>query len=88
MNRAGRHGESEQAFLQDNRIYLQWTELVQDLSKIADRDGLRDLLRQTYPTAKGGRIGSYLGQIWSFVKTMQPGDWVGLPSRAHALRIT
>lgn len=81
MNRAGRHGESEQAFLQDQRIYLQWTELVQDLGKISDKNDLRELLRQTYPTAPSGRIGSFLGQIWTFAKLMQPGDWVGLPSK-------
>jgi restriction system protein len=81
MNRAGRHGESEQTFLQDHRIYLQWTELAQDLSKIANKDELRDLLRRTYPTAPEGRIRSFLGQIWIFVKTMQPGDWVGVPSK-------
>ena len=81
MNRAGRHGESEQTFLQDHRIYLQWTELAQDLSKIAEKSELRDLLRRTYPVAPEGRIRSFLGQVWIFLKTMQSGDWVGLPSK-------
>jgi restriction system protein len=86
MNRAGRHGESEQAFLQDNRIYLQWTELVQDLSGIAEKSELRELLERTYPTAPEGRIRSFLGQIWTFVKVMQAGDWVALPSKTkHAI---
>ena len=81
MNRAGRRGESEQTFLQDHRIYLQWAELGQDLGTIAEKSELRDLLRRTYPAAPEGRIRTYLGQIWIFVKTMQPGDWVGLPSK-------
>lgn len=81
MNRAGRHGEWEANFLKDQRIYLQWMEVDQDLSLIADKSTLRDLLRLTYPDAPEGRISSYLGQIWIFAKIMQPGDWVGLPSK-------
>ena len=81
MNRAGRRGEWEQNFLQDHRIYLQWEELEQNLSLIADRDELRDLLRRTYPDSPRGAIGAFLGQIWIFTKTMKPGDWVGLPSK-------
>ena len=81
MNRAGRCGESEQSFLKDHRVYLQWKELVQDLSAITEKTQLRELLLRTYPTAPEGRIRSYLGQIWIFVKVMQPGDWVGLPSK-------
>ncbi len=81
MNRAGRRGESEQTFLHDGRIYLQWKELVRDLNSIAEKSELRDLLRQTYPGAPVGRISNYLGQIWIFVKIMKPGDWVGLPSK-------
>src|SRR5690242_3163145 len=56
-------------------------ELDQDLSAIVDKSELRDLLRRTYPKAPEGRIRSFLGQIWIFVKTMQAGDWVGLPSK-------
>ena len=81
MNRAGRRGESEQNFLQDQRIYLQWKELDQDLSSINDKNELRDLLRRIYPEAPEGRIRSYLGQIWIFTKTMKAGDWIGLPSK-------
>jgi restriction system protein len=81
MNRAGSAGEWEQAFLHDSRIYLQWQELAQDLSKLQEKSELRELLQLTYPTAPQGRISSYLGQIWIFVNTMKPGDWVGLPSK-------
>jgi restriction system protein len=81
MNRAGRRGEWEQDFLHDRRVYLQWEELDQDLSLIGGKSELRDLLRRTYPGAPAGRISSFLGQIWIFVKTMQPADWVGLPSK-------
>ncbi len=81
MNRAGSHGEWEQTFLQDERIYLQWEELNQNLSLISDKKELREFLRQTYPDAPDGRISSFLGQVWIFTQVMKPGDWVGLPSK-------
>jgi restriction system protein len=81
MNRAGSRGEWEQDFLQDQRIYLQWTEIDKNLGKIAEKEELRDYLRRTYPDEPEGAISSYLGQIWIFTKMMKPGDWVGLPSK-------
>src|SRR5713101_7195510 len=81
MNRAGGRGEWEQNFLQDQRIYLQWTEIDKNLSTIGEKEELRDYLRQTYPDEPEGAIRSYLGQIWIFIKKMKPGDWVGLPSK-------
>jgi len=81
MNRAGRRGEWEKDFLRDGRIYLQWEELAQDLSTVSNRAALRSLPEATYPNAPKGRISSFLGQIWIFVRTMELGDWVGLPSK-------
>lgn len=81
MNRAGRRGEWEQSFLKDERIYLQWIELDQDLRPITEKGVLRELLQRTYPTKPNGAIASFTGQIWIFTNTMQPGDWVGLPSK-------
>ena len=81
MNRAGRRGEWEQSFLQDGRIYLQWLELDLDLSTVVEKGNLRELLERIYPTAPTGKISSHLGQVWIFVNTMKPGDWVGLPSK-------
>jgi restriction system protein len=83
MNRAGRHDEWEQNFLRDQRMYLQWEELNQDLGPIKDRDELRDVLRRTYPEDSTGTIGAYLGQIWAFAKIMKPGDWVALPVKSR-----
>lgn len=64
INRAGRLGESEQKFLDDKRIYLQWSKVDQDASLIQDRHELRTLLRRCYPDASTGRIGVILGQVW------------------------
>ena len=79
--RAGRHGEHEQKFLDENRIYLTWGQLTHDLNQCKDRTDLNQLLEQTYPNDAAGKIRNNSGQIWSFVKRMKPGDWFALPSK-------
>lgn len=92
LNRAGRHGEFEKKFLDDNRIYLTWDGLDHDLSKVGKKPDLADLLRKVYPSASKGRIRQNLGQIWQFAQEMKPGDWVVLPSKMksaiHVAEIT
>jgi len=90
--RTGKHGEYEQRFFDDNRIYLTWHELRQDLSKLATKQELREVLEETYPNHTKAHISNHLGQIWAFVKEMQPGDWLIVPSRAkpaiHVAEVT
>ncbi|MGO1394193.1 MAG: restriction endonuclease [Halomonas sp.] len=81
LTRAGSHGEFEQKFLDGGRIYLTWDELGEDLSKLENRQSLLQLLEQTYPNEKLKRLQNHSSQIWPFVKTMQAGDWVVLPSK-------
>ena len=81
LTRAGRHGEFEQRFLDEGRVYLTWTGLDRDLNEPSSRQELGKLLRQVYPNASKGRISQNTGQIWAFAKRMNPGDWVVLPSR-------
>ena len=73
LNRAGRHGEYEQRFIDDNRIYLTWDELNQDVSIPKTKQELGKLLHEVYPNAPKGRVSQNTGQIWSFVKRMKPG---------------
>ena len=47
--RSGRHGEYEQRFLSDNRIYLNWDKLNQNLSEIKQQSELYELLVKTLP---------------------------------------
>ena len=79
--RAGSNGEYEKKFLDENRIYLTWEGLSQDLGKIQDRSDLTRIYQETYPDAPTGRIRNNVGQIWAFVKGMKPGDWFVLPSK-------
>ncbi|MBI4200303.1 MAG: restriction endonuclease [Chloroflexi bacterium] len=80
LNRAGRRGEYEKRFLQENRLYLTWDGLSHDLSNVKKND-IFGVLLQFYPNAKKATIRNWVGQIWPFVHEMKEGDWVLLPSK-------
>ena len=81
--RAGGHGEFEQKFLNDNRIYLTWDGLNHNLAKLADKAALLDVLRQVYPQFTKNHLYNNRGQVWAFARRMQPGDWVVCPSKSR-----
>jgi hypothetical protein len=47
--RAGSHGEYEQKFIRENRVYVTWDKLAVDLSKLHDRDALFMEMLKLYP---------------------------------------
>ena len=47
--RAGSHGEYEQKFIQEGRLYVTWDELNLDLSKLQQRGELTAEMTQRYP---------------------------------------
>ena len=79
--RAGRHGEYEQKFFEENRIYLAWDRLLRDLSGMKSSGQLRNLLEEIYSDALKGRISNHVGQIWAFSQKIKVGDWIILPSK-------
>ena len=79
--RAGSRGEYEKKFLVDGRVYITWTGLKADLSKLKSREHLLDLLATTYPDFGKGKLRNYAAQIHPAVTTMKPGDWIVLPSK-------
>lgn len=79
--RAGSHGEYEQKFFQENRIYLAWDRLSHDLSGMKNSGQLRNLLDEVYSDAPKGRISNHVGQIWAFSQKIKVGDWIILPSK-------
>lgn len=82
--RAGKYGEHEARFFQDNRIYLTWEEFTDtDLSVAKDYEGIKSLMQQKYPGEPARRIGNWSGQVWAFVLAMQPGDWVVVPRKSN-----
>ena len=80
--RAGKYGEHEPKFFQDNRIYLTWDGFTEiDLSVAKDYEGIKSLMNQQYPSEPTRRLGNWSGQVWAFVLAMKPGDWVALPRK-------
>ena len=79
--RAGAHGEFEQKFLQDNRIYVTWDHLAVDIGKMHSREELFEAMQHTYPDAKANAIRNNVSQVWPFAHVMTKGDLVVLPSK-------
>lgn len=90
--RAGKLGEYETKFLEENRIYLTWEGLTNDLSKLHDKRSLYEFLLKQYKDEKPAAIRNWTGQIWPIAKDMKIGDWVVLPSKkkpaVHVAEIT
>jgi len=84
LNRAGSNGEYESKFLTEGRIYITWDLLSEDLSKLETKKDLYDALISIYQDNKPGTIKNWTGQLWPFVKEMELGDWVVLPSKKKA----
>ena len=83
LTRAGSHGEYEQKFIQDSRIYLTWDCLCVDLFKLHERRELISKLKDLYPDRKGKTIQNWSSQIWPFVCDMKKGDIVILPLKSQ-----
>ena len=74
--RAGAHGEYEQRFLQDNRVYLTWDHLAYDLSNLTDREDLFQLMERTYPDRKTNTLQNWVNQdIRSTISTFSGRLW-------------
>ncbi len=56
-----------------------------DLSKIETREELLELLKERYPGNKPKVYTNWASQIWPFVKEMNPGDLVALPSKVQPI---
>jgi restriction system protein len=79
--RAGSEGEYERKFLDEERVYLTWDELVDDLTKAKTREAVTDVMRRCLPDAGEGKLRNYVGQVWAFCSRIEPGEWFALPSK-------
>lgn len=79
--RAGKYGEYEDRFLTDGRIYLNWQELDQSLCGLASRPALIALLETKFADSTAGKVRNHAAQIWAFLREMEPGDLVVVPSK-------
>ncbi len=80
--RAGDKGQDDDADLDNGIKTLGWQE-VPDLTGAADRDEIRERVRQGYPDEPNRYIGSTTGQLAAFLLDMREGDIVVLPLKTR-----
>ena len=79
--RAGAHGEFEEKFLSEKRIYVTWDGLNVDLGSMQERDELIEAMTERSPDSKHKTIINWVSQVWPFAHRMALGDWVVMPSK-------
>jgi|SRR5690606_15333626 len=81
--RAGSHGEYEQKFIQENRVYVTWEDLNVDLSRLVSKSALVDAMQERYPDEKPKAILNWASQVWPFAHDMAIGDLVIVPLKSQ-----
>ncbi|MDB5803561.1 MAG: restriction endonuclease family protein [Betaproteobacteria bacterium] len=81
--RAGAHGEFEQKFIQENRVYVTWDSLDVDLGKLDSREDLFSAMGGIYEDAKPKRLHNWVSQVWPFAHVIKKGDLVVLPLKTQ-----
>ena len=76
--RGGEQGEREEMALGRGLVIAGWEELG-DISRCESREGIRQVLRATYPEVSDKVIGNWTGQLWRFKEQMRAGDLVVMP---------
>lgn len=86
--RAGKHGQFEQKFIQESRVYVTWDQLDANLADLRERGDLSKTLVARYPDKKPNAIANWVTQIWPFAHEMKRGDLVVIPlKRQPAIQI-
>lgn len=81
--RAGKAGEREKLALETGTSVIGWEELP-DLTPCTTREGLRALLKATYPDQKPKTLMNWESQVWPFRETVAVGDLVVLPLKTRS----
>lgn len=81
--RAGSHGEYEQKFIQENRVYVTWDGLDVDLAKLRQKAYLTTAMTERYPDTKPKAIMNWVSQVWPFAHEIKKGDLVVLPLKTQ-----
>src|SRR3569832_546097 len=81
--RAGSHGEFEQKFIQENRVYVTWDGLDVNLEQLTERSELVAAMTQRYPDTKPKAILNWVSQVWPFAHGIKKGDLVVLPLKSQ-----
>jgi restriction system protein len=84
---AGRTGDAERLFLENNVIGLGWDRFG-DLTSLTTRDELKTKYAQLYPGTSAQAVANSAGQLFRFTREMKVGDLVAYPSqRTHTIHV-
>ena len=79
--RAGRYGEHETKFLEDNRIYCTWDNLSTSIMQFSTKQELQQYFIDNDPNVKVKAAMNWASQVWPFAHQMKQGEIVVLPSK-------
>ena len=82
--RAGSHGEHEQKFINDKRVYATWDQLDVDMATLKKPADLFAQLVKRYGAASPNRLQNWVRQLWPFAHDIAKGDLVILPSKLQS----
>ena len=84
--RGGSHGEFEEKFFEEKKIYLTWDNLKdRDFRGAKDYNAIKEIVRGLLPDGPERRIGNFSGQAWAFVLSMKAGDLVVTPRKRKSV---
>lgn len=90
--RAGRYGEYENKFLEENRVYCTWDNLPESIMQFRTKQELQQYFVENDPDVKVKTAMNWASQVWPFAHEMKKGEIVVLPSKIkpviHFGRIT
>lgn len=90
--RAGRYGEHENKFLEENRVYCTWDNLPESIMQFRTKQELQQYFVENDPDVKVKTAMNWASQVWPFAHEMKKGESVVLPSKIkpviHFGRIT
>lgn len=79
--RAGKQGEFENKFLNDERVYLTWDDLNINLKEIESKESLYERLIKHYDLDKEKTAKNWASQIWPIAHGIEQDDLIVLPSK-------
>lgn len=79
--RAGRYGEFENKFLEENRIYCTWDNISESIMQFSTKQDLQQYFVENNPDLKVKTAMNWASQVWPFAHEMKKGEIVVLPSK-------
>ena len=81
--RAGRYGEYENKFLEEDRIYCTWSNLPKAITDFPAKHDLQQYFVDNDPDTKVKTAINWASQVWPFGNEMKKGEIVILPSKIN-----